>query len=31
MELYQFNVAEVADSLDQVAGVVEHGIISRMP
>ncbi|XP_042019382.1 probable ribose-5-phosphate isomerase 4, chloroplastic isoform X1 [Salvia splendens] len=25
------NLAEVADSLDQLAGVVEHGVISRIP
>lgn len=25
------NLAEVADSLDQVVGVVEHGVISRIP
>ncbi|GER40977.1 ribose-5-phosphate isomerase A [Striga asiatica] len=25
------NLGEVADSLDQVAGVIEHGVISRIP
>lgn len=31
LELLDFHATEVADSLYQVVGVVEHGVISRIP